>query len=106
MSLKSGRFLWRHNNIVNYVINCLDTNKFSAFRDIPGHEATGGGTVPPEVCVTNLIPDITVWDKAKTIHLTYLSSQGLGIPTSHRDTWIKPISTLTSPLMLHTSLQN
>ena len=42
----------------------LDTSKFTIFSDIEGHEAPGGGTVPPEVTVTNLKPDITIWDKA------------------------------------------
>ena len=41
----------------------LDTSKFTIFSDIEGHEAPGGGTVPPEVTVTNLKPDITIWDK-------------------------------------------
>ena len=48
---------------MNYVVNCLDTTKFTAFSDIEGHEAPGGGTLPPEVCVTNLKPDITIWNK-------------------------------------------
>ena len=63
MALDTKRFTWRHNNIVNYVVNCLDTTKFTVFSDIEGHEAPGGGTVPPEVCVTNLKPDITIWNK-------------------------------------------
>ena len=41
----------------------LDTSKFTIFSDIEGHEAPGGGTVPPEVTVTNLKPNITIWDK-------------------------------------------
>ena len=63
VALDTKRFTWRHNNIVNYVVNCLDTTKFTVFSDIEGHEAPGGGTVPPEVCVTNLKPDITIWNK-------------------------------------------
>ena len=63
--MDTGRWTWRHNNIVNYVVNCLDTTKFTIHSDIEGREAPGGGTVPPEVCVTNLKPDITIWDKEK-----------------------------------------
>ena len=59
----TGRWTWRHNNILNYVVNCLDTSKYTIHSDIEGHKAAGGGTVPPEVCVTNLKPDITIWDK-------------------------------------------
>ena len=58
--LDTGRWTWRHNNIVNYVVKCLDSSKFTVFSDIEGHEAPGGGTVPPEVTVTNLKPDITI----------------------------------------------
>ena len=63
VSLDTGRWTWRHNNIVNFVVNSLDTTKYTIHSDIVGHEAAGGGTVPPEVCVTNLKPDITIWDK-------------------------------------------
>ena len=63
VSLDTGRWTWRHNNIVNFVVNNLDTTKYTVHSDIMGHEAAGGGTVPPEVCVTNLKPDITIWDR-------------------------------------------
>ena len=63
VAMETGRWTWRHNNIVNYVVNCLDAAKFTIYSDIEGHEAPGGGTVPPEVTVTNLKPDITIWDK-------------------------------------------
>ena len=65
VAMETGRWTWRHNNIVSYVVNCLDTSRFTIHSDIGGHEAPGGGTVPPEVCVTNLKPDITIWDKEK-----------------------------------------
>ena len=56
------------------MINCLDTNKFSVFSDIPGHEAVGGGTIPPELCVTPLKPDIVIWDKkSNKLHLFELT---------------------------------
>ena len=41
----------------------MDITKYTVFSDIEGHEAPGGGTVPPEIIVTNLKPDITIWDK-------------------------------------------
>ena len=65
VGLDTGRWKWRHNNIVNYVANSLDQIKYTVFCDIPGQEAPGGGTIPPELCITNLKPDITIWDKAK-----------------------------------------
>ena len=63
VALDSGRFMWRHNNIINYIVQSLDTDKYTVHSDIPGHEAPGGGTVPPELAITPLKPDITIWDK-------------------------------------------
>ena len=63
MALETGRWTWRHNNIVNYVVKNLDTTKYTIHSDIEGHETSGGGSVPPEVCVTPLKPDIIIWDK-------------------------------------------
>ena len=31
----------------------MDPTKYSIFRDIPGHEAPAGGTIPHEVSITN-----------------------------------------------------
>ena len=56
MALDSGRFTWRHNNIINYIVQSLDTDKYTVHSDIPGHEAPGGGTVPPELANTPLKP--------------------------------------------------
>ena len=42
---KTGRWTWRHNNIVNYVVKSLDYSKYTVFSDIEGHEAPGGGTL-------------------------------------------------------------
>ena len=65
VGLETGRWTWRHNNILNFILQWLDTSKYSVFSDLPGHEAAGGGTIPPEVCVTNLKPDIVIIDKVK-----------------------------------------
>ena len=46
-------------------MDCLDSSKYKAFSDLPGQEATGGGTIPPEICVTALKPDIVINDTAK-----------------------------------------
>ena len=49
--------------MINYIAQCLDTSKYTIHSDIPGHEAAGGGSTPPEVTITALKPDITIWDK-------------------------------------------
>ena len=41
----------------------LDTSKYTIHSDAPRHEAPGRGTVPPELTITPLKPDITIWDK-------------------------------------------
>ena len=44
------------------------------YRDLPGHTAPGGGSIPPELCVTSLKPDIVIIDNHKqTIHLFELT---------------------------------
>ena len=48
--------------------------KFRVYSDLPGHTAAGGGSIPPELCVTTLKPDIVILnDQAKTIHLFELT---------------------------------
>ena len=58
-SLENGKFLWRHNNIVNYVLQCLDQAKFTIYSDLPGH-TVGAGSIPPEICITTQKPDIVI----------------------------------------------
>ena len=37
--------------------------KFIVYRDLPGHTAPGGGSIPPELSVTAFKPDIVILDK-------------------------------------------
>ena len=67
------RYAWRHNCIVNYIVNSCDKN-FTVYSDLPGHTAPGGGSIPPELCITVQKPDIVIIDKhKKDIHLFELS---------------------------------
>ena len=63
VSLEQGRYTWRHNYVIHCSLSCLDTDKFSVFSDLPGHITPNGGSVPIEICVTPLKPDITILDK-------------------------------------------
>ena len=73
VALDSGRFTWRHNCVINYIVNSVD-EKFTVYSDLPGHTAPGGGSIPPELCVTPLKPDIVIIDNHKqTIHLFELT---------------------------------
>ena len=62
--LDTNRYTWRHNNIINFIVTNVDKS-FKVYSDIPGWEAPGGGTIPAELCVTNLKPDIVIIDSAK-----------------------------------------
>ena len=64
--LDTGRYTWRHNNIVNLIVTNVD-KKFRVFSDLPGWEADGGGTIPANLCITNLKPDIVIIDDDKKV---------------------------------------
>ena len=73
MGLDSGRFTWRHNCVINFIANSID-EKYTVYSDLPGHTAPGGGSIPPELCVTSQKPDIVIIDNHKqTIHLFELT---------------------------------
>ena len=74
VSLDQGRLLWRHNNIIKYIVDCIDTNKYKLHSDIDGLTTSNGGTIPANVTVTGLKPDITVLDEnQKKFHILELS---------------------------------
>ena len=76
VALETGRYTWRHNCIVNYIVKLVDP-KFTVFSDLPGHTAPGGGSIPPELCVTAQKPDIVIMDNhKKSIHLFELTCPG------------------------------
>ena len=50
--------------MINFIVNNVEKS-FQVFSDIPGWETTGGGTIPVNLCVTNLKPDIVIVDSQK-----------------------------------------
>lgn len=75
-SLKQGRFTWRHNSVLNYLVKIMKENNDESeqiFADLPGHQINGG-TVPANVLVTVERPDIviieTVTKKVTILELT------------------------------------
>ena len=73
VALESGRYTWRHNCVINYIVNSID-EKYTVYSDLPGHTAPGGGSIPPEICVTTEKPDIVIIDKHnQEIHLYELT---------------------------------
>ena len=60
--------------MVNYIATNINTEKYTVYSDIPGMEAPGGGTLPPNICITNLKPDIVIVDEeAKEVHIYELT---------------------------------
>ena len=55
----------------------MDKTRFKVYSDLVGHQAAGGGTVPPEICVTNLRPDVVVVEEeSKRIQIFELTMPG------------------------------
>ena len=74
VGLNTGRWEWRHNCIVNYAVSSVDTSLYTVYSDLEGYKAAGGGSIPPEICITGQRPDIVILDeKTKTIHLFELT---------------------------------
>ena len=63
--LNTDRYTWRHNNLINFIVSNVDKSRFKVYSDLPGWEATGGGSIPAELCMTNLKPDIVIIDSVK-----------------------------------------
>ena len=76
VALDTGRYTWRHNCVVSYIVNNVDP-KFTVLSHLPGHTAPGVGSIHPELCVTALKPDIVILDREKKkIHIYELTCPG------------------------------
>ena len=56
--LRQGRYTWRHDNLLHYIGECLNKNKYEVYVDIDGMKHQGEGTIPPKNSVTSDRPDI------------------------------------------------
>ena len=63
VALEQQRYTWRHNNIVNYIVNSVDSTKLKVYSDLPGYQTSNGGSLPPSMTVTTLKPDIVIVDE-------------------------------------------
>ena len=59
-ALKQGRFTWRHDNIIKYICQCIDKTKYTLYADVHPYSLANGGTIPPNLLVTPLRPDIVI----------------------------------------------
>ena len=83
-ALNFVRYTWRHDTILSYIISCIDTSKVTIHSDLLGHQAAGGSTIPPNITITNLRPDIVLVDReAKHLELFELTMPGKGWIDEH-----------------------
>ena len=67
VSLNQGRYTYRHDSVLSYIIKCLDSSKYTFYIDLIGHQTQDGGTLLSEIMVTTLKPDVVIIDKQRKI---------------------------------------
>ena len=70
--LDQGRYTYRHDSILNFIVSKIDQNQFTVYSDINGYQATNGGTIPVAIAVTQLKPDLVIVNEKEKL-LTSLS---------------------------------
>ena len=53
--------------MINYIASCVDETKLKVYADIPGHQTSAGGTIPPALMITAEKPDIVIIDERKKV---------------------------------------
>ena len=63
VSLNQQRYTWRHDNILRYTCENVDSEKYQLNADIDEYSLPGGATISPDLCVTLERPDIVIHDR-------------------------------------------
>ena len=73
VALDQGRFTWRHNTVLMSIIEVIRPRlgSFELFSDMPGLTAPHGGTIPPHILVTNLRPDLFLFDETTRVAVVF-----------------------------------
>ena len=62
--LDQGRYTWRHNSVLNLIVNALETyvhsSSWDIYTDLPGKICRGNSTIPAEIIHTTQRPDIVL----------------------------------------------
>ena len=69
------RYTWRHNNVLKVIHTAISTGNgnLRVYCDLEG-QMIAGGTIPPDILVTNQRPDIVIkWDDPKELLLIELT---------------------------------
>jgi len=78
--LTDGRYTWRHDNILNFLCNTLKQSRFEVYCDLPESCSPGGGTIPPDIMITSLRPDLVIINR----HMKEISIYELTVPYENR----------------------
>ena len=77
VGLEQGRFTYRHNSVLNYIVKSVSElcTKYeldiSIYADLTGYRINGG-TIPPNIVPTPEKPDLVIHDKQNnTVSLLY-----------------------------------
>ena len=70
--LDQQRYTWRHDNILKYVTDNITNPKYKVYTDLTNKQTINGGTIPPNLTVTPLRPDIVILDN-KSINIFELT---------------------------------
>ena len=80
--LDQGRYTYRHDSILNFIVSKIDKDKYTVYSDINGFQTTNGGTIPVTMAVTELKPDLVIVnDQKKTVDIFELT-----VPFEHNIT--------------------
>ena len=72
--LEQGRFTWRHDSVLSSIIDIIRPrllDGFVLFSDMSGFQAPHGGTIPPNVLVTNLRPDLVLLNESLRVIIVF-----------------------------------
>ena len=88
VALDQGRYTWRHDSVLLSIASTIRDYLgagFAIYADLPGFFAPHGGTIPPDILVTTLRPDIfLVNESSGTIIMVELTCPyDSNIATSH-----------------------
>ena len=71
IALDQGRYTWRYDNILRYIVNSVEKSSFKVYNYIPGYETSNLGSLPPSLTVTPLKPDIVLVDEVNKKVMIY-----------------------------------
>ena len=65
------RYTWRHDNILRYICENVDSENYQLNADIDGNSQPGGGTISPDPCVTPERTEIGIHDRLTNEQLIF-----------------------------------